>query len=136
VPCLPGSINQVIVNILVNAAHAVEAVSAERPRGSGRIVVATSVDDGAAVIRITDNGSGMSEEVRAQVFHPFFTTKEVGQGTGQGLAIAHSVITRHKGSIEVESTPGQGTCFTIRLPLAPQAVGKEGDSPGDSAAAA
>ena len=136
VPCLAGSINQVIVNILVNAAHAVEAVSAERPRGSGRIVVATSVDDGAAVIRITDNGSGMSEEVRAQVFHPFFTTKEVGQGTGQGLAIAHSVITRHQGSIELESTPGQGTCFTIRLPLAPQAVGKEGDSPGDSAAAA
>jgi len=62
--------------------------------------------------------------------------KEVGQGTGQGLAIAHSVITRHQGSIKVESTPGQGTCFTIRLPLAPQAVGKEGDSPGDSAAAA
>ena len=136
VPCLAGSINQVIVNILVNAAHAVEAVSAERPRGSGRIVVATSVDDGAAVIRITDNGSGMSEKVRAQVFNPFFTTKEVGQGTGQGLAIAHSVITRHKGSIKVESTPGQGTCFTIRLPLAPQAEGKEGDSPGDSAAAA
>jgi signal transduction histidine kinase len=78
----------------------------------------------------------MSEEVRAQVFHPFFTTKEVGQGTGQGLAIAHSVITKHKGSIAVESTPGRGTCFTIRLPLAAQAVGKAGDSPADSAAAA
>ncbi len=136
VPCLAGSINQVIVNILVNAAHAVEAVSAERPRGSGRIVVATSVADGEAVIRISDNGSGMSEEVRAQVFHPFFTTKEVGQGTGQGLAIAHSVITRHKGSIAVESTPGQGTCFTIRLPLAPQAVGNESATAGNSAAAA
>jgi signal transduction histidine kinase len=72
-----------------------------------------------AVIRITDNGSGMTEEVRARIFHPFFTTKPVGQGTGQGLAIAHSVVTKHQGSMTVDSEPGRGTCFTIRLPLAP-----------------
>ncbi len=117
VPCQAGGINQVIVNMLVNAAHAIEAGGTERSRGSGRIVVATSVAGGDAVIRISDNGTGMTEEVRAQVFHPFFTTKEVGQGTGQGLAIAHSVITKHRGSITVESETGRGTCFTIRLPL-------------------
>jgi len=118
VPCLSGGINQVIVNMLVNAAHAIEAGSARRAGGAGRIVVATSVVGVDAVIRITDNGAGMTEEVRAQVFHPFFTTKPVGQGTGQGLAIAHGVVTKHQGSITVESEPGRGTCFTIRLPLA------------------
>ena len=129
VPCQAGGINQVIVNMLVNAVQAIEAGSAQYSRGSGRIVIATSMAGADAVIRITDNGSGMTEEVRAQVFHPFFTTKEVGQGTGQGLAIAHSVITKHRGSITVESEPGRGTCFTIRLPLA-------ADATADSAAAA
>jgi signal transduction histidine kinase len=117
VPCLAGGINQVIVNILVNAAHAIETGSGQRAAGPGRIVVTTCVVGDDAVIRITDNGSGMTEEVRDRVFHPFFTTKAVGQGTGQGLAIAHSVVTKHRGSITVESQPGRGTCFTIRLPL-------------------
>ncbi len=133
VPCLAGGINQVIVNMLVNAAHSIETGSAQRAAGPGRILVATCVVGTDAVIRITDNGSGMSEEVRDRVFHPFFTTKPVGQGTGQGLAIAHSVVTKHQGSITVESQPGRGTCFTIRLPLA---IVQQGDNAQVSVAAA
>ncbi|MEO7385980.1 MAG: PAS domain S-box protein, partial [Gammaproteobacteria bacterium] len=114
VPCLAGGINQVIVNMLVNAVHAIEACGAERP---GRIVVATRRAGDFAEIRVTDNGSGMAEDVRARAFDPFFTTKAVGQGTGQGLAIAHSVVKKHRGSIAIDTEPGRGTCFTVRLPL-------------------
>ncbi|MEQ1802357.1 MAG: PAS domain S-box protein [Gammaproteobacteria bacterium] len=116
VPCLAGGINQVIVNMLVNAAHAIEARGGAQP---GRILVATRQSGDSAEIRITDNGAGMSDEVRARVFDPFFTTKEVGQGTGQGLAIAHSVVKKHGGSISVDSERGRGATFTIRLPLDP-----------------
>lgn len=122
VPCLAGGINQVIVNMLVNAAHAIEARGPGQP---GRIVVSTRQVGDRAEIRISDNGSGMSDDVRARVFDPFFTTKDVGQGTGQGLAIAHSVVKKHSGSIAVDSMPGLGTCFTIRLPLAAPQVRRE-----------
>ena len=128
VPCLAGGINQVIVNMLVNAAHAIEARGAGPP---GRIVVSTRQAGDAAEIRITDNGSGMSEDVRARVFDPFFTTKDVGRGTGQGLAIAHGVVQKHSGSIAVDSERGRGTCFTIRLPLAAPPVRRE-SAPGAS----
>ncbi len=128
VPCLAGGINQVIVNMLVNAAHAIEARGSGQP---GRIVVETRQAGDFAEIRITDNGSGMSEDVRARVFDPFFTTKDVGQGTGQGLAIAHSVVKKHEGSITVDSECGRGTCFTIRLPLAAAYVRRE-SAPGAS----
>jgi signal transduction histidine kinase len=128
VPCLAGGINQVIVNMLVNAAHAIEARGAGPP---GRIVVSTRQAGDAAEIRITDNGSGMSEDVRARVFDPFFTTKDVGRGTGQGLAIAHGVVKKHSGSIAVDSERGRGTCFTIRLPLATPQVRLE-SAPGAS----
>ena len=114
VPCLAGGINQVIVNMLVNAAHAIETRGPGEP---GRIVVATRQAGDAAEILVTDNGTGMSGDVRARVFDPFFTTKEVGEGTGQGLAIAHSVVKKHQGTITVDSEPGRGTTFTIRLPL-------------------
>lgn len=129
VPCLPGGINQVIVNMLVNAAHAIEARGDRQP---GRIVVATRQAGDAVEIRISDNGSGMSEDVRARIFDPFFTTKEVGQGTGQGLAIAHSVVKKHQGTIAVESERGRGTTFTIRLPLAALPV-RPGLAPAASA---
>ncbi len=128
VPCLAGGINQVIVNMLVNAAHAIEARGPGQP---GRISVSTRQAGGFAEIRITDNGSGMSDEVRARVFDPFFTTKDVGQGTGQGLAIAHGVVKKHNGSIAVDSERGRGTCFTIRLPLAAAPVRLE-SAPGAS----
>lgn len=132
VPCLAGGINQVIVNMLVNAAHAIEARGPGMP---GRIVVATRLAGEAAEIRISDNGSGMSEEIRARVFDPFFTTKEVGQGTGQGLAIAHSVVKKHQGTIAVETERGRGTTFTIRLPLVAARDGRQaaGGSPGTQA---
>ena len=86
----------------------------------GLIHLATRQDGDDAVITISDNGCGMSESVRARIFDPFFTTKEVGMGTGQGLSISHAVIVeKHGGSIDVDSTPGMGATFTIRLPILP-----------------
>jgi PAS domain S-box-containing protein len=114
VPCLAGGLNQVLVNMLVNAAHAVEA----RAGGCrGLIRVSTALVDGHAEIRVADNGCGIPEPIRARIFDPFFTTKPVGRGTGQGLAIAHSVIKKQNGSIRVESVEGEGSCFIVTLPL-------------------
>ncbi len=118
VPVMPGEFNQVILNIIVNAAHAI----AERypPTGNpqGLIRVATRHTSDWAEIRIEDNGCGMSPEVQAKIFDPFFTTKPVGKGTGQGLSIAHNVIVaKHRGTVGVASEPGLGTSFIIRVPL-------------------
>ena len=118
VPCLPGEFNQVILNTLVNAAHAIEAKNGCDSSQIGTITVSTSHDADFAEIRISDTGSGIPEDVRAKIFEPFFTTKEVGKGTGQGLAVARSVIVdKHGGTIDVESKPGEGSSFIIRLPL-------------------
>ncbi|HMR74119.1 MAG TPA: ATP-binding protein [Polyangiaceae bacterium] len=120
VTCLPNDFNQVILNMVVNAAHAISNVVGDGAAGKGKITIATSHGDGCAEVHISDSGCGMPEDVRARVFDPFFTTKEVGKGTGQGLALAHTVIVdRHGGSIEVESAPGEGTTFKITLPLEP-----------------
>ncbi len=106
--------NQVILNMIVNAAHAIEDANREK----GLIHVATFVEDSDVVVEIRDNGMGMPEQVKQRIFDPFFTTKEVGRGSGQGLAIAYSVIVdKHKGSIGVDSVEGEGTAFKIRLPL-------------------
>jgi signal transduction histidine kinase len=116
VMCQYGEINQVLLNIVVNAAHAIEAQKNETGKGLIRIV--TSVEPGWAVIRISDNGTGIPDSVKARIFDPFFTTKEVGKGTGQGLAIVQSVIVgRHRGRISVESELGKGTTFVLRLPI-------------------
>ena len=116
VMCQYGEINQVFLNIVVNAAHAIEAQKFETNKGLIRIV--TSVEPGWAVIRISDNGTGIPDSVKSRIFDPFFTTKEVGKGTGQGLAIVQSVIVgRHRGRISVESEMGKGTTFILRLPL-------------------
>ncbi len=118
VPCLPGEFNQVILNIIVNAAHAISDVVGDGADGRGQIMVTTRHADDCAEIRIGDSGAGMSADVRAHIFDAFFTTKEVGKGTGQGLAIAYNVIVeKHGGTIDVESAPGEGTTFIIRLPL-------------------
>jgi len=118
VNCLPGEFNQVILNIIVNAAHAISDVLHKASGDKGVITVTTRKLDGWAEICIADTGTGMPEEVKARIFDPFFTTKEVGKGTGQGLSIAHNVVVnKHAGKIEVDSEPGRGTCFTIRLPL-------------------
>jgi PAS domain S-box-containing protein len=118
VPVMPGAFNQVILNILVNAAHAIGAVVAEAPGTKGIITVSTRKVSNWAEIRIQDTGSGIPEGVRDRIFDPFFTTKEVGKGTGQGLAIAHDVIVKkHHGTINVETAVGRGTTFILRLPL-------------------
>jgi PAS domain S-box-containing protein len=116
VPCHPGDVNQVLLNLVVNAAHAVAARvgdSGER----GTITVRTRHDGDEVVIEVADTGCGIPPEIAERVFEPFFTTKEVGKGTGQGLALAHSlVVDRHGGSIGFHSQPGAGATFAVRLP--------------------
>ncbi|HKW99844.1 MAG TPA: ATP-binding protein [Bryobacteraceae bacterium] len=117
VRCLAGEFNQVILNLVVNAAHAVADV---KTRGSakGKISIQTRRDGDWAEIRIGDTGTGIPENVRAHIFTPFFTTKEVGRGTGQGLAIAHTVVVaKHGGTLDFETEVGKGTTFIVRLPI-------------------
>ncbi len=119
VVCYPDALNQVFLNIIVNAAHAIEAVVGKDSGKKGRITVATRADGDWAEVRIADTGAGIPEKIREKVYDPFFTTKGVGKGTGQGLAIAHAIIVdRHQGTIRFESHDGQGTTFIIRLPQA------------------
>jgi len=118
VPCLPGEINQVLLNLIINAAHAIGEVVGDGSEGKGTITVSTRRDGEWAEIRVRDTGCGIPEAARDRVFQPFFTTKEVGKGTGQGLAIAHSVIVnKHGGTIAFETEVGKGTTFIIRLPV-------------------
>ena len=139
VPCLPGELNQAVLNIIVNAAHAI-AEHAERrgdPTQRGTITVRTTHDDDWAQIDITDTGGGIPEAVRSRIFDPFFTTKAVGKGTGQGLAIVHSVIVqKHGGTVAVDSEEGSGTTFTLRLPLRSERSGQPTGSSRQSAIAA
>jgi signal transduction histidine kinase len=117
VTCFAGEFNQVILNMIVNASHAIANVVGETG-GKGTINITTRLKGEFAEICISDTGSGMPADVQRKIFDPFFTTKEVGKGTGQGLAISHSIIVdKHKGTIDVESTPGKGTTFMICLPL-------------------
>ena len=116
IPCYVGEFNQVILNLIVNAAHAIGQL-AKAPDGKGKITVRTSREQNWAQITIQDTGGGIPPAVRSRVFEPFFTTKEVGKGTGQGLAIAHAVIVkRHGGSIWFETEEGRGTTFYVRIP--------------------
>lgn len=114
---LPGELSQVFLNLVVNAAHAIE--DTERLDDSkGRITISTSHDEDNATIRVSDTGCGIPPESVEKIFDPFYTTKEPGRGTGQGLSIAHGIITKkHNGSIDVSTEIGQGTTFTITLPL-------------------
>ena len=117
VTCMPNELNQVFLNIIVNAAQAISQ-SGDNGGAKGMIQISTRACDGFAEIRISDNGPGIPEENRERVFEPFFTTKEIGRGTGQGLAISHDVIVnKHGGTIDFESEVGKGTTFIIRLPL-------------------
>jgi signal transduction histidine kinase len=117
VPCYLGEINQVILNLLVNASHAIHDVVSDT--GSlGKITVRTRLDGDAVEISIGDTGTGIPETARDKIFDPFFTTKEVGKGTGQGLAIARSVVVnKHGGTLRFETESSKGTTFFIRLPL-------------------
>jgi signal transduction histidine kinase len=114
----PADLNQVILNLLVNAAQAVQAKLEAEPGEKGRIEVTTRRDGDEGEICIRDTGTGIPSEIQSRIFDPFFTTKEVGKGTGQGLTIAHNIIVRkHGGRIYCESQVGEGTAFYIRLPL-------------------
>jgi signal transduction histidine kinase len=110
VPCIEGQINQVLMSFLLNAVQSIE--------GRGAITVRNGFDTVGAWISVEDNGCGMSETVRTRLFEPFFTTKPVGQGTGLGLSLAWDiVINKHNGRIDVQSSPGQGSRFTLWLPI-------------------
>jgi PAS domain S-box-containing protein len=118
VPCLPGEFNQVVLNLLINAAHAIADMRGQRPGTKGVITVSTRRVDDWAEVRIEDTGGGIPEWARERVFEPFFTTKPVGRGTGQGLAIAHTVVVKkHHGHIWFDTAAGRGTTFVVRLPL-------------------
>jgi len=115
--CQPNDINQVIVNMIVNSAHAMEAKFSNNESIAGKIKIKTINYPGTIEVNLSDNGSGMSEKVKKRIFDPFYTTKDVGKGTGQGLAIAYDiVVTKHGGNIEVESEEEEGTTFRITLP--------------------
>ena len=117
VVCNIGELNQVFLNLIVNAAHAIQ--EAGKDMNTGELRIRTAVDDDAVVIRISDNGCGIPPENLSKVYDPFFTTKEVGRGTGQGLAITHSILVdKHGGDIRVSSSVGVGTEFVLRLPVA------------------
>jgi signal transduction histidine kinase len=120
VPVQPGEFNQAVLNVLVNAAQAIEEAIQKNGRGKGTITISTHQDGDWVEVRIRDNGPGIPENIRHRIFEPFFTTKPIGQGTGQGLAIARSVIVdKHHGGFTFDTEPGKGTCFKIRLPIKP-----------------
>ena len=114
VNCIPSEMNQVFLNIIVNAAHAIEDAHVS---SMGRIKISTRKLEKSVEIRISDNGSGIPEEYQANIFNPFFTTKDVGKGTGQGLSIAHDIVVKkHEGTLSFETEQGKGTSFIIWLP--------------------
>ena len=118
VACLPGALNQVFLNIIINAAHAISDNRNDAPDSKGIITASTRSNGNSVEIRISDTGQGIPENIQPRIFDPFFTSKEVGRGTGQGLAISHSVIVeKHGGSISFETETGKGTTFIIQLPI-------------------
>ncbi|NOY28959.1 MAG: hybrid sensor histidine kinase/response regulator [Planctomycetes bacterium] len=118
VSCLPAELNQVFLNLIVNAAHAIGDTLGDDKTEKGTITVGTRRDGEWVEIFIRDTGTGIPEDVRARIFDPFFTTKGVGKGTGQGLAIARSVVVdKHGGTIDCETELGKGTTFLVRLPI-------------------
>jgi two-component system, NtrC family, sensor kinase len=117
VTCNISELNQVFLNLIVNAAHAIQ--ESGKDAQTGLISIATRADDASVCITIGDNGCGIPEKIRERIFDPFFTTKAVGKGTGQGLSIARSIVVeRHGGRIDVRSEENVGTTFEIHLPLA------------------
>ena len=116
--CLRDEFNQVVLNILVNAAHAIEDAINANQKDKGEIKLSVNKEDNCIAVTIADNGNGIPKEIQDKIFDPFFTTKEIGKGTGQGLSIAYNVIVeKHNGSIHVASEEGKGTTFKIKLPL-------------------
>lgn len=116
--CLAGEINQVFLNLIVNAAHAIGEVTDGGKHGKGLIKLSTRIRDPWIEIRIADTGGGIPESVRHRIFDPFFTTKKIGKGTGQGLTIARNVVVnKHQGKLYFETEAGKGTTFVVQLPV-------------------
>lgn len=115
IECFAGKLNQVFMNIINNAAQAV--ITSHENDNDGKVVIKTYNENDFVKISISDNGTGMPEEVKQKIFEPFFTTKKAGEGTGLGLSIVYSIIELHKGTIEVNSELGKGTEFLITLPI-------------------
>ncbi|MBV9126121.1 MAG: HAMP domain-containing histidine kinase, partial [Planctomycetes bacterium] len=113
VTCYPAKVNQVVLNLLTNAIDAC-------PSG-GRVTIQTRTASQGVEIQVTDTGCGIDPAIRPKIFDPFFTTKPLGKGTGLGLSISYGIVQAHGGQIEVESSPGQGTQFLVRLPMEPPA---------------
>ena len=129
VPCHAGEINQVVLNLTVNAAHGIQEQLGNSSDTKGRITISTEQVGDAVEIRIADTGCGIPPEIQAKVFDLFFTTKPAGRGTGQGLAIARAaVVEKHGGSIDMVSEPGEGTTFIIQLPLRPAKQNSDADT--------
>lgn len=119
--CLPDEFNQVILNLILNACHAIQEKEGENSSNLGKISVKTYQKDQYAVVEVTDTGIGIPPEIQSKVFDPFFTTKKVGKGTGQGLAIVHSVITdKHAGTVTFNTIPGSGSTFIVKIPIDPK----------------
>ena len=134
VPCFLGEFNQCVLNLIVNAAHAIGDVVKKKPGSKGLITVQTRLDADHVEVRVTDTGTGIPESVRPKIFEPFFTTKDVGKGTGQGLAMIYGcIVKRHGGTVTFETEVGKGTAFIIRLPLKPQAGTAAGPPPKTTA---
>jgi PAS domain S-box-containing protein len=120
VPCFLGEFNQVILNLIINASHAIADVVKDQPGAKGTITVRTRRDGDFAEVRVADTGTGIPEHVRPRIFEPFFTTKGVGKGTGQGLSIVYgSIVKKHGGDVRFETETGRGTTFILRLALSP-----------------
>jgi two-component system NtrC family sensor kinase len=117
VMCIPGELNQVFLNLIVNAAHAIQARNSEE---LGTITIRTRQSNDRVIIDIADTGTGIPEAIRGRIFDPFFTTKEIGKGTGQGLSICYSVVESHRGKLTFDTTEGKGTTFHVELLIDPK----------------
>ena len=123
VTCLPADLNQVFLNLIINAAHAIEAKAGGREGPKGTITVTTRHDGPWAEIEIRDTGTGIPRAIWGKIFDPFFTTKKVGRGTGQGLAIARAIVVeRHGGTLTFDTKEGVGTAFVVRIPIDPSSA--------------
>ncbi len=114
---LPQEMGQVFLNLILNAAQAIEEMRGDRSGKIGTITVRTRREDAFVTVSVADTGPGIPEEIRSRIFDPFFTTKEVGRGTGQGLALVYAIVERHGGEVYFETASGRGTVFTVKLPL-------------------
>jgi len=118
IECYRDDMNQVFLNLLINAAHTIADVVGDASAGKGIITVSTERDDDNVIIKISDTGKGIPQSIQDRIFDPFFSTKDVGKGSGQGLAISRKIVMeKHQGKLYFETEEGKGTTFIIRLPI-------------------